>query len=52
VGETLTCIHAFDPLAACQGKASSQPADLKVEARNGKAVQITLPPAGLAIFEG
>ena len=52
VGDTLACIYAFDPIAASQGKVSPQPAGLKVEARNGRAVQITLPPAGLAIFEG
>jgi glycosidase len=52
VGKTLACIYAFDPIAASQDKVCPQPAPLQIEARNGKAVLVTLPPAGLAIFEG
>jgi len=41
VGESLALLHASGP-----GQATS----VAVEARNGCAVQVTLPPAGVAIY--
>jgi hypothetical protein len=42
-GSSLRCLHSSD--AGQIGQTAA------VEARNGKAVRITLPPAGFAVFE-
>jgi hypothetical protein len=42
-GDSLRCVYSTDPAQVGQGVA--------VEARNGKAVRLTLPAAGFAVFE-
>lgn len=41
-GDLLKCIYSTD--------ASQIEQELRVESRNGKAVQLTVPPAGFVIF--
>jgi len=42
-GETLRCIYSTDSAQVSQS--------LRIEARNGKAVELTVPAAGFVIFE-
>ncbi len=51
-GSRFTCLHAFDPAAAAAGNPTPLFAPLVIEDRNGKAVQVTLPAGGVAVFEG
>jgi hypothetical protein len=41
VGESLALLHGSDP---------GQAASVLVEGRNGRAVEVTLPPAGVAVY--
>ncbi|MFN0087538.1 MAG: hypothetical protein ACKVX9_19265 [Blastocatellia bacterium] len=43
VNQTLTCLYSTDPARIGQS--------VPVEARNGKAVRLTVPAAGFVIFE-
>ena len=42
-GDNLRCVHSTD--------GSEIGRTVRVEARNGKAVQLTVPPAGFVIYE-
>ena len=43
VGDSLTCTYSTD--------INQRSGEIKVEARNGKAVKLTVPPAGFVIYE-
>ena len=43
-------LAAGESLALLYGSAPTQAAEVPVEARNGCAVAITLPPAGVAVY--
>jgi len=51
-GSAFTCLSAFDPAVAAAGNPTPLIAPLPIADRNGKAVQLTLPPGGVAVFEG
>jgi glycosidase len=51
-GATFGCLYAFDPALASTGAPTPLLPSLAIQARNGQAVQLTLPPGGVAVFEG
>lgn len=51
-GAALRCLLAFNPAAAAAGHPVPLLSPLPIEDRRGKAVQVALPPGGVAVFEG